>query len=415
MGLRTLKSVWSVLIILIICTFLIESCDELEPVNPADPNYALKAPTLLSVQPITDIQIDIIWQNNEEYTEEFIIKRKAGSQSYTSIDSVAKDVLSYRDTTCSLGIEYNYYVVAKLNSNLSVNSNVLQAITEFQPPSDMIATAIGDANIEVIWTDNSNYELGYRLERDFGDGFMLEAELNANVTTYLDSGLSMGFTYSYRVQAYTYTNTSEYSSTATASTVGVVDIDGNVYNTIQIGEQIWMAENLNVTHYRDGSIIPNEANTTWTSISTGAYCYYGNNHNIGETYGALYNWYAINDERNVAPTGWHVPSYAEWETLIESFGGSSNAGGKMKEIGTTHWSDPNTGATNQSGFTALPGGYRYYLTGTFTSIGDISDFWSATEYNSSDADFINIGYIASNINYDTANKRNGFSVRCIKD
>ena len=148
----------------------------------------------------------------------------------------------------------------------------------------------------------------------------------------------------------------------------VTDIDGNTYQTVKIGDQWWMAENLKVTCYRNGDAIPNITDgTTWASLSTGAYCEYNNDINNVATYGRLYNWYAVTDSRNIAPAGWHVPSDAEWKQLEMYLGMSqseadatgwrgTDEGGKLKEVGTMHWNSPNTGATNESGFTALPGG-----------------------------------------------------------
>lgn len=179
----------------------------------------------------------------------------------------------------------------------------------------------------------------------------------------------------------------------TRDSITVTDIDGNVYKTVKIGNQVWMAENLRVTRYRNGKAIPNvTTKSKWKKLKKGAYCSYKNNDsNIG-TYGLLYNWYAVNDSRNLAPAGWHVPTDEEWKQLEMYLGMSqtetndtgwrgTDEGGKLKEIGTTHWKSPNTGATNLSGFTAVPGGCRTY-DGTFYSIGTSAYFWSATEIDS---------------------------------
>ncbi|PIS29553.1 MAG: hypothetical protein COT43_03570 [Candidatus Marinimicrobia bacterium CG08_land_8_20_14_0_20_45_22] len=195
----------------------------------------------------------------------------------------------------------------------------------------------------------------------------------------------------------------------------VTDIDGNVYQTVKIGNQWWMAENLKVTHYRNGEAIPNITdNTAWSNLSTGALCDYNNDVNNVVTYGRLYNWYAVNDSRNIAPTGWHVPTDAEWTILTNYLGGESVAGGKMKETGTTHWYGPNTGATNESGFLALPGGYRYY-SGTYYGVGDYGYWWSATESDSYGAWSRNLGCSGSGVDRGSNGKRSGFSVRCVGD
>lgn len=194
----------------------------------------------------------------------------------------------------------------------------------------------------------------------------------------------------------------------------MTDIDGNTYKTVTIGTQTWMAENLKVTKYNDGTSIPNVTDATaWSELTTGALCDYKNTPSNSETYGKLYNWYAVNTGK-LCPTGWHLPSDAEWTELTDYLGGTSDAGGKLKETGTTHWNSPNTGATNETGFTALPGGYRY-SDGTFNYIGYGGYWWSATEDNATDARYRNVGYNTSNVTSYYNFKEVGFSVRCVRD
>jgi uncharacterized protein (TIGR02145 family) len=208
----------------------------------------------------------------------------------------------------------------------------------------------------------------------------------------------------------------------------VTDIDGNVYQTIQIGDQWWMAENLKVTKYRNSDPIPNVTGTSaWTSLTTGAYCNQGNDEGNVAVYGRLYNFYAVEDSRNIAPEGWHVATDEEWKQMEMYLGMSqsqadaigargTDEGGKLKETGTTHWNPPNTGATNESGFTALPGGYRNYPDGGFKVFGDWANFWTSSASSSSagyDRHLITSG---SQINrYNNQHKRHGLSVRCVKD
>jgi uncharacterized protein (TIGR02145 family) len=206
----------------------------------------------------------------------------------------------------------------------------------------------------------------------------------------------------------------------------MIDIDGNEYHTVQIGDQCWMFENLKVTHYRNGDAIPNVTNfADWGNLSTGAYSSYGNDAKNGAIYGLLYNWAAVNDSRNIAPIGWHVPTDEEWKELEMSLGMSqseaddtewrgTDEGGKMKEAGTSHWYSPNTGATNSSGFTALPGGYRR-LNGAFDLLGYITSFWSSSGGPSNSAWFRHLNYPNSDIYRDYANKKVGYSVRCLRD
>jgi uncharacterized protein (TIGR02145 family) len=195
----------------------------------------------------------------------------------------------------------------------------------------------------------------------------------------------------------------------------VTDIDGNNYKTVKIGNQWWMAENLKTTKYRDGTSIPNVTdNVVWANLTTGAYCNYDNTASNSTTYGRLYNWYAATDVHNIAPSGWHIPADSEWTTLSNFLGGEDVAGGKLKETGTTHWNSPNTGATNETGFTALPGGLRHY-NGTFEAIIGGGYWWSATEENNNFAWCRDMGWPTSSLGIGGNFKSEGFSLRCLKD
>jgi len=206
----------------------------------------------------------------------------------------------------------------------------------------------------------------------------------------------------------------------------VSDIDGNDYKTIQIGTQIWMAENLKTTKYNDGNSIPDVTDIIeWSHLTTGAYCWYNNDAaSYKATYGALYNWFAVNTDI-LCPTNWHVPSAAEWIVLITYLGGENIAGGKLMETGTTHWLNPDPKATNLTGFTGLPGGFRYTDDGfghadyPFDASGFYGFWWSASEYSNIDAQ---IFYISSwdpsftaSTDVTTIIKNGGMSVRCLKN
>jgi uncharacterized protein (TIGR02145 family) len=201
-----------------------------------------------------------------------------------------------------------------------------------------------------------------------------------------------------------------------AITTKVKDYDGNLYSTVKIGDQVWMAENLKSTHYANGDPIPDGTGKVDISGETEPkywFAYTDDTNNVS-TYGRLYTWHTITDDRNVCPVGWHVSTDAEWTTLQNYLGGSSNAGGKMKETGTTHWTSPNTGATNESGFTAFPSGYRR-RNGDFYGINEYGNWWSATEFTAtlgwSWALYYNGVFIARH----DSDKKYAFSVRCIKD
>ena len=196
--------------------------------------------------------------------------------------------------------------------------------------------------------------------------------------------------------------------------------DGETYKTVKIGTQIWMAENLKSTKYNDGTAIPivinaNEWNANeWSGLKTPAYCWYNNDpSNYKATYGALYTWDAVNTGK-LCPMGWHVPSDDEWTTLINYLGGTGVAGGKLKETGLTHWIDPNTGATNETGFTALPGGGRG-SNFDFNSIGYVGGWWSSTEYQTDQAWGWYLINNDSDVDRGQCAKGNGYSVRCVRD
>ncbi|MEO6358804.1 MAG: fibrobacter succinogenes major paralogous domain-containing protein [Ferruginibacter sp.] len=181
---------------------------------------------------------------------------------------------------------------------------------------------------------------------------------------------------------------------------------------IKIFEKTWMQKNLDVVTYSNGDIIPQVTdNATWNSLTTGAWCYYDND-TANAKYGKLYNWYAVNDPRGLAPDGWHIPSKEEYIALVDSLGGDVVAGGKMKA--TVLWNSPNTGATNESGFTGLPGGLRSGG-GVCTSMGIAGYWWTTKEHDATTA-------VERSLNYDITDcymyfleKTWGMSVRCVKN
>lgn len=207
----------------------------------------------------------------------------------------------------------------------------------------------------------------------------------------------------------------EISDTIVVADTIVTDRDGNVYSVIKIGNQYWMNENLRVTSYRNGNTIAYRPDSTqWSNLTSGAYCNYNNDENNVAIYGRLYNWYAVNNINQIAPTGWHVPSDADWQTLVDYLGGAYEAGGKLKEVGTSHWNSPNTAATNSSLFFALPGGLRNSIA-EFDSLGYTAWFWSSTAFSTDRAIYRLLNHDLSWILNDHAEKGNGFSIRCVKD
>jgi uncharacterized protein (TIGR02145 family) len=206
----------------------------------------------------------------------------------------------------------------------------------------------------------------------------------------------------------------------------VTDIDGNVYHTVQIGTQVWLRENLAVTHYRNGDPVQLITDAyQWIAADSGAYCNYNNDASLVPVYGRLYNWYAVMDSRMLSPAGWHIPTDEEWKTLEKSLGMTAEQadsvfyhgtteGGKLKEAGTTHWYSPNAGATNSSGFCGLPGGYR---ADAFISLTTGGFWWSTSKATADEAIFMGLSYDKGGIVRSTyhGNAILGLSIRCVKD
>ena len=204
----------------------------------------------------------------------------------------------------------------------------------------------------------------------------------------------------------------------------MADIDGNVYQTVKIGNQMWMKENLRVTHYRNGDDIPNvQDDSSWIDLTTGAYCAYENDEGNISKYGILYNWHAVGDTRNIAPEGWHVPTDQEWKDLEMYLGLSRNEADDKSWQGTDQgsqlkatcgWANDGNG-TNTSSFSALPGGYRYGYTGAFGSIDSSASYWSSSQSGALYAWFRNLSYSTSKVRRSSSNRQSGYSVRCVRD
>jgi hypothetical protein len=195
----------------------------------------------------------------------------------------------------------------------------------------------------------------------------------------------------------------------------VTDIDGNIYNVISIGNQCWMKENLKTAHYRNGTPIPTGLNDSlWQTTTSAAYTIYNDNSINDSLLGKLYNWYAVADSNGLCPIGWHVPSFNEWDTLINYLGGDAIAGGAMKEIGLTHWASPNIGATDSSNFTGFPGGYRSDI-GTYMLINKSGQWWSSDQYTNLGSISYYLYYNHKDVTKDFNRKSYGFSVRCVRD
>jgi uncharacterized protein (TIGR02145 family) len=193
---------------------------------------------------------------------------------------------------------------------------------------------------------------------------------------------------------------------------GVTDIDGNFYPSIILGTQEWMQKNLAVTKYRNGNALVNAVTNSSWNTTNGAYGIYGGSDVNNTNYGKLYNWYAVNDTRGLCPTGWHVPTTIEWNAMEDYLGGVSVAGGKLKTI--DGWNSPNLGATNESGYTGLPGGYRF-TDGTYLFNLQLGQWWTSTNSNTTTAHASRLFYQNAAVLKSTYDKKIGSSVRCLKD
>jgi uncharacterized protein (TIGR02145 family) len=290
-----------------------------------------------------------------------------------------------------------------------VTTAAASSITVNSAVSGGNVTSDGGATVTqrgVCWSTSTNPDItGSHTSNGSGTG-----SFTSNLT-----GLLHGYQYFVRAYATSSAGTS-YGNEITLNTK-IDDVDGNTYNTVTIGTQVWMAENLKTTKYKDGVSIPYVTDDyEWYMHSTPAYCWYNNDAaTYKNLYGGLYNWYAVNTNK-LCPAGWHPPSNTEWETLATYLGGKTVAGGKLKEAGTSHWLSPNTGGTNESGFTALPGGSRSWG-GSFGGVGSVGVWWS-NSYGGGDGDQTYKWSVINNsevlTNNDDYSEKNGPSVRCLR-
>jgi uncharacterized protein (TIGR02145 family) len=240
------------------------------------------------------------------------------------------------------------------------------------------------------------------------------------------TGLTANTTYYARAYAINSAGTAygnQQSFTTTNNGSGIVSnpgagvtYNGYTYSSVVLGNgQEWMSENLRTANYRNGDPIPTGLDdATWISTTSGAYAIYDNDNANDAIYGKLYNWYAVADSRHVCPAGWHEPTDAEWTALIDYLGGLEVAGGKMKTTGTQYWAIPNGDATNESGFSGLPGGYRG-IYGDFYDVGSSGNWWSSSVFDANFAWHRFLYYDNGNAGQGFNSRQFGFSVRCLRD
>lgn len=360
----------------------------------------------------------IVWSTSENPTVDNnlgITNNGTGIGSYTSsLTSLTKSSTYYirAYATNVAGTVYgSQQTITTLNGVITLTTTTPTNITTTTATSGGNITSDGGASITsrgVVWHISPNPTIETNTGQT-SDGNVIGSYtsnltmLTANTKYYIRAYATNSLGVSYGTEL----------SLTTLDVNQVSDIEKNVYNTITIGTQVWMKENLRTTKYNDGSLIDlAETNADWGDY-TPAYCWPYNNTGYATTYGALYNWYAVNTGK-LCPTGWHVPTDEEWTTLTTYLGGETVAGGKLKEIGTAHWTTPNTGATNETGFTALPGGYRY-PDGGFNAMGNSGQWWSSGIYDTYDAWNRTMYYTHGAVDKPHNNKRHGFSVRCLKN
>ncbi len=324
------------------------------------------------------------------------------------------------------GTTYHCRIKA-VNSLGTTFSNDITFLTLGQIPTvtTLAATNITTVGARLNGTANANYlstiiTFEYGTTTNYGNSMTagqspLTGSTISNVSATI-SGLTSGITYHYRIKAVNSLGTSYGNDwTFTLSSYGrVTDVDGNTYDTVAIGNQVWMKQNLKTRKFSNGDVI---ATTTPATLDIGLetspkyqWAYDGNESNA-DIYGRLYTWYAVTDMRNICPTGWHVPNDAEWTTLRNYLGGESIAGGKLKETGTSHWNSTSSSVTNESGFTALGAGNRHGDADTFMNLNRNTFFWSSTETKGWEL-YTGSGISFSNSFYPL---RSGFSVRCLRD
>lgn len=302
------------------------------------------------------------------------------------------------------------YLCLLLMFGCSSNDDSGDSNSDYLPiePSNLIVLQNDNNDVALSWTDNSETEEGFKIERKVGSGsYSVLVILDSGITGFTDTDVEIGTTYSYRACSYnSYGNSSKYSNEATVAITDPME-------PVTIGTQQWMKRNLNTEYYRNGDPIPQVQDPTeWANLTTGAWCYYENTTANGTTYSKLYNGYAVVDPRGLAPLGWHIPTDAEWTVLNEYLGGGNEAGGKMKA--QILWNEPNTGATNSSGFNGLPGGVRRD-DGSFANLGYTGYWWTSSML---DYEYIwqySLYNTSQNVFRSYSNQKFGYYVRCLKN
>lgn len=440
------------ILLLMLGVFILNSCTSTTDSNTTKTTVVVPlAPTNITGKVISTTKINLSWTDNSTNELGFKIERKTGSSTYSVIGTTNTNELTFNDSNLSPSTTYSYRVYSYNNTGnsltysneITVTTNTLitlpiltttipSSITENSSISGGTITSDGGAAITargIVWNTSPNPTISNSKTVD-GIGIGTFTSFLQNLTS----------STSFYVRAYA-TNSigTSYGNEITFTTIKnnilinipgpiINDIDGNLYESVKICNQIWTKSNLDVSKYTDGTPIPQVTNPAdWVNLTTGAWCYYNNINASGIKDGKLYNWYAVkgihdvaslsdpNLRKKLAPVGWHIPSDSEWNILASCLG--DNAGGKMKSIGTTLWVSPNTNATNESGFSGHPRGLRRGDIGQYEGFGPAGYWWSSTEYSNPKVHAWGRGlnYSNGNIFRDFLPVKTGLSIRFIKD
>jgi uncharacterized protein (TIGR02145 family) len=411
---------------------LLLSCDPQErnnPFDPACPKQLFTPTNFLAVQ--EENTVKLTWSSPSANFTGFKITKCVDNGDIITLGQQPKDSSQLIDMNITGGQQHVYTIVAYAGNNESYSLNA--QVTPLLPASVLTnsPSLVGTKNATFNGSINSNggsqiTERGFCWSLNINPTIADNKIINqSGLNNFNEVIIGLNANTNYYVRAYAINNQGiSYGNQQSFATLGygsVTDIDNNVYSTITVGSQVWMVENLKTTKYNYGASIPN-ITSSWGSIQNGAYCWYNNDISNKNIYGALYNFFAVRTNY-LAPNGWHIPTKDEWLILINYLGGYYVAGGKMKEVGFTHWTYPNTNATDIVGFKGLPGGSLNNVMGVnnFIGLNTEGSWWSSSSYNSGYAYYTYLSYAhgqASSLwsNFPLSDDvRKGFSVRCVKD
>jgi len=388
-------------------------------------------PTAINISSVTYdfTEMVITWEesSDNDFVSYELLQSDSEDGTYTSVTVITDQSTTSHSLTEFDPSQENWFKV-KVTDYWGLNSTGTGMTNEIDSPptASEISVSYENDSFIITWSQNDDYDFrSYTLYESQSYNMSDQIEIfyteNNTETSYTVTGVSENEIRYYQLLIEDFWELQTFSEISERLDI-VVDIDGNVYQTVQIGDQVWMAENLRVTHYNNGNAIPYRPNCDgwdWHIIQYGVYVSYDNNSGYVDNYGYLYNWY--NTNAPICPENWHIPSVSEWEEMIDTLGGSGIAGGKMKTTGTIEegdglWNEPNTGATNESGFSAIPGGSRYHNHPCgYSGMGSSCYFWATDESSVYRAYSYSLSKNNDNIIRGTPNKATGYSLRCIRD